>query len=180
MSLKNLPVVFKEIASFWKTILKMIMAVVLFVTAETVLIVALKQSGFFESHQQLDPVRVVPILVASTSLDDSSLARSLVGTWSGKDTLGEGIVVERHTAYSPDGHFVSSGTVIVNFKGSMTTTGTWHINNGELYYEIETSSAPKIVPVGFSAKTKILKITSGELLYVDPYLNKQSTSIRVK
>jgi hypothetical protein len=76
MSLKNLPVVFKKIASCWKTILKMIMAAVLFVTAETVLIVGLKQTGFFESHQQLNPVRIVPIPVASISLDDSSLARS--------------------------------------------------------------------------------------------------------
>ena len=105
-------------------------------------------------------MRLVPIPVASFSVDDSSLAESLVGTWSGKESLAEGMVVERHTAYSPDGRFMSSGTVA--YKGSMTMTGIWRINNGELCFEVETSSAPKVVPVGFSAKEKILKLTSEE------------------
>ena len=86
--------------------------------------------------------------------------------------------LQRHTNYSPDGHFISFGTP--TYKASMTSTGTWHIDNGELYYEIETSTAPKILSLGFSAKLKILKIPGEVLLYMDPYLNKQSRSVRVK
>ena len=62
----------------------------------------------------------------------------------------------------------------------MILTGTRKVEGGEFPTRVESSSAPQLVPSGYSGVAKIVGITTEEFGYIDPADGKTYVDLRVK
>lgn len=113
---------------------------------------------------------------------DARLERAIIGTWKSSSTLPvpAGVVVKdfRYT-------LLKSG--LVNWRGAylfqgrefpIMMSGKWSIQDGDLHYEVQSSTVPLAVKEGFSAVARIIQITDAELTYVDVADGKTKIDLR--
>jgi hypothetical protein len=113
--------------------------------------------------------------------DDAALTKLLIGKWKSKELLaflwweGETSYAQSHT-FSGIGTFSSVGTVRGSFGSpkSFRLSGSWQIRNKRLYYEMERSDIPNMIPVGLKGANPIIRLTNDELVFEDSVLGGQT------
>ena len=109
--------------------------------------------------------------------DDGALTKLLIGKWHSKEFFafqwweGETSYAQSHT-FSGIGIFSGVGTVrgwSVSQK-SFHLSGSWQIRNKRLYYEIEKSDIPDMIPAGLKGANPIIRLTNDEFVFEDSVL----------
>ena len=113
--------------------------------------------------------------------DDGALTKLLIGKWKNKEFLaflwwdGETNYAQSHT-FSGIGTFSCVGTVRGSFVSQKPyhLSGSWQIRNKRLYYEIERSDIPDMIPAGLKGANSIIRLTNDELVFEDSVLGGQT------
>lgn len=91
-------------------------------------------------------------------MDDAAIRGKMIGTCVQKDQYDSGVSMIRVYTYSVDGTFTdhgerTEGSRVDHFKVS----GTWRIENGNIHYEIGSSTHPGVQP-GYKNVNRIVGI----------------------
>lgn len=131
-------------------------------------------------------VAVVLVMVLSAcGTSDKEYQVALLGTWGSREVAQDDVIVETHTTLLPGGrvnwngelrlpvppsfyvprgvsHEVKNGRLVFYFNAS----GAWFVRDGFLYTQVEDSTLPSMMPIGFSSAWQLKEVSDNELVYV--------------
>lgn len=122
------------------------------------------------------PFEVIAIIFLTGSLsaardaplDDATIRSKILGTCVQKDQFDSGVSMIRVYTYSADSTFTNygertEGSRVDHFKVS----GTWRIDNGNIHYEVRSSTHPG-VPPGYRNVNRIAGIDRNAVIMDTP------------
>jgi hypothetical protein len=113
--------------------------------------------------------------------DDAALTKLLIGRWQSREFIS-GAWVDQKASYAQShtfdgvGTFVGVGTIKNIFtQKSYNVSGNWQIRGKRLYWEIDRSDLPELLPTGAKGANPIIKLTNDEFVFDDPALGRTRT-----
>lgn len=101
------------------------------------------------------------------SFSDPETARSLVGAWEEERVLDSGVVIYERTHYQATGYW--NGVRIrrgASREQRIVMSGKWKVRGGHVYREVESSTDPSVVPIGFAATLEVVSVIGDQFDYV--------------
>ena len=124
---------------------------------------------------------VPPSLAPASAERDAVFARAVIGTWRARRTVLNAAFLDLQGTYLPGGKASWLGNIVYQWQRTpVVLTGTWKVEGGEFHTRVDSSSAPQLVPSGYSGVAKIIGITTEEFGYIDPADGKTYVDLRVK
>jgi hypothetical protein len=138
-------------------------------------------------------------LLAGCGVSDDDIAKAAVGTWTSRDVAPDDVIVETRMTLLPGGRVnwqgqlrmlvpadfdlpdrpnfeVKNGRLVYYF----TAAGKWSTKDGYLHSQIESSTLPSLMPVGFASAWKIREVTSKEMIYESVAGGRTRVEVRVQ
>ena len=102
-------------------------------------------------------------------MDEVQVKAVITGTWSHFQVFPDTSAQEMRIAILSDGTFQAhiGFTLPDNSIGDYRYSGSWRYSKGSINCRVNVSTAPDIVPVGFTTVDKILRLTQLELVLID-------------
>ena len=128
---------------------------------------------------------VLATMLSACGTSDKDYQVALLGTWGSREVGQDDVIIETHTTLLPGGrvnwtgelrlpvpptfyvprgvsHEVKNGRLIFYFNAS----GAWFVRDGFLYTQVEDSTLPSMMPIGFSSAWQLKEVSDRELVYV--------------
>ncbi len=128
---------------------------------------------------------VLALVLNGCGTSDEDYQVAVLGTWGSREVGQDDVIVETQMTFLPGGrvnwngelrlpvpptfyvprgvsHEVKNGRLIFYF----TASGAWLVRDGYLHTQVESSTLPSMMPVGFSSAWKLKEVSDKELVYM--------------